>query len=44
MKIIRFVILGFYIVFVIPMCAVMLVSLVYGGVVETMKIIKKNNV
>ena len=44
MKIIRFIILSFYILFVIPMCAVMLASLVYGGVVETIKIIKKNNV
>ena len=44
MKIIKFIIVGFYMVFVIPLCAIMVVSLAYGGVVETIKIIKKNNV
>jgi hypothetical protein len=41
MKIVRFIILTFYMVFVIPMCTVMLVSLAYGGIVETIKILKK---
>jgi hypothetical protein len=41
MKIIRFIIISFYLVFVIPMCAIIVVSLAYGGVVETIKIIKK---
>ena len=41
MKIIRFIIVGFYMIFVIPMCAVIVVSLAYGGVVETIKILKK---
>jgi hypothetical protein len=42
MKIIRYLILCFYILFVLPMCAIMVVSLAYGGVVETIKAIKKN--
>jgi hypothetical protein len=41
MKIIRFIIVGFYMVFVIPMCAIMVVSLAYGGIVETIKTLKK---
>lgn len=43
MKIIRFIIVGFYMVFVIPMCVIMITSLAYGGVVETIKMIKKKN-
>lgn len=41
MKIIRFLILVFYLVLVIPVGAIMMGSLVYGGIVETIKIIKK---
>ena len=41
MKIIRYIILTFYLVFVIPMCAIMIVSLAYGGIVETIKLMKK---
>ena len=41
MKVIQFIIIWFYILFVIPVCAIMLVSLAYGGVIETIKIIKK---
>ena len=41
MKVIRIIILLFYIVVVIPMCAIMVVSLAYGGIVETIKTLKK---
>jgi Na+-translocating ferredoxin:NAD+ oxidoreductase RnfD subunit len=41
MKIIRFIILTFYLVVVVPMCAIMLGSLAYGGIVETIKTLKK---
>ena len=42
MKIIRYIIICFYLLVVTPMCAIMIVSLAYGGVVETIKAIKKN--
>jgi hypothetical protein len=42
MKVIKFIVVGFYMVFVIPMCTIMVASLAYGAVVETIKIIKKN--
>ena len=41
MKIIRFLILAFYLVLVIPMALIMMGSLIYGGVVETIKVMKK---
>jgi hypothetical protein len=44
MKIIQFIIIWFYALVVMPICVIMMASLAYGGVVETIKIIKKNNV
>ena len=41
MKVVRIIVLLFYIVFVIPMCAIMIGSLAYGGIVETIKTLKK---
>ena len=43
MKIIKFIIIWFYIIFVIPIMLIFMGSLIYGGVVETIKIIKKSN-
>ena len=41
MKVIQFIIIWFYILFVIPIMAIFMGSLIYGGVVETIKIMKK---
>lgn len=42
MKLIRILIVTFYLVLVVPMCAVMMAGLIYGAVVETVKAAKKS--
>ena len=41
MKIIRLIILLFYMLLVVPICVVIVGSLAYGAVVETIKTLKK---
>jgi hypothetical protein len=42
MKLVRILIVTFYLVLVVPMCAVMMAGLIYGAVVETVKAAKKS--
>jgi hypothetical protein len=41
MKFIRILILAFYLILVVPICAVLMAGLIYGAVVETAKTLNK---
>jgi hypothetical protein len=41
MKLIRILIVTFYIMIVTPICAVLMAGIIYGAVVETVKAVKK---